>query len=146
MQGKKGTLTDINSIIQRLVKKKNGCLVWVGAYNKGYGVVWFNGRLRGVHEVMWERKYGSIPKGLELGHTCENKCANDEHVKPMTHKENMLMGSNPCAIHARQIECVKGHSLLGDNVFISSRGRRVCIICRREYQKQYRELNGRPWG
>lgn len=133
----------IMEIVSRLVVKENGCIIWTGAYNKGYGVVGFKGKVRMVHIIIYEFLHGPVPKGLELGHTCKNRCANDEHVKPMTHKQNMLMGTNPLAMKARQTECVKGHPLLGDNVFISSRGRRVCKICRKEYQIQYRKLNDR---
>ena len=143
MQGKKGTKTDISEIIRRLVTKSNGCIVWTGAYNKGYGVVWFNGRLRGVHEVMYEYKHGPVPKGFELGHMYNNRCVNDEHVKVMTHKENMLMGSNPLAMKARQVECIRGHSLSGSNLYITSEGRRNCKICRKEYQIQYRKTHDR---
>lgn len=137
----------VMKILSRSVMNENGCMEWMGALDsKGYGRISFKGRLRGVHEIMWEFRNGFVPDGLELDHIkCDNpKCWVTEHLKPVTHKENVLRSMiNVCAIKARQVECIRGHFLSGENLFISSRGRRVCIICRRKYQREYRKTHDR---
>jgi len=144
---------NINEIMKKLVKKKNGCIEWIGRYNGwGYGSVWFNGKETVVHEVMWERKHGPVPKGLLLDHiVCDNpRCANNEHVKPVTCKANVLRGKGITAMKARQTECIRGHSLSGDNLYVKPDGHRACKICKRERQIEYRKTHNsnnyvRPW-
>lgn len=73
-----------------------GCWEWSGGvFNEGrkglcYGRVWFKGRNRTVHRLVWEEFYGEIPEGLEVCHTCDNpKCWRPDHLFLGTHKENM---------------------------------------------------------
>jgi hypothetical protein len=42
-----------------------------------------------AHRVAWILAHGSIPAGLEIGHTCHNsRCCNASHLHPCTHTEN----------------------------------------------------------
>lgn len=40
----------------------------------GYGIFWFDGRMRPAHRVGWELLNGPIPDGLYVCHTCDNPC------------------------------------------------------------------------
>ena len=43
-----------------------------------------------VYSTAYEIKYGLVPEGYELGHKCFNAwCWNPDHVRPITHAENM---------------------------------------------------------
>lgn len=74
----------------------SGCWEWTGGvFNEGrkglcYGRVWFKGRNRTVHRLVWEEFYGEIPEGLEVCHICDNpKCWRPEHLILGSHKDNM---------------------------------------------------------
>ena len=73
-------------------QQDDSCWLWPGAKTKyGYGMVKVpgQGNAKLVHLVAYRVKYGNIPSGLELGHTCHVKsCWNPNHVVPITHQEN----------------------------------------------------------
>ena len=59
-----------------------------------YGRVWYRGRERQVHIVVYELLVGPIPDGLVLDHTCRVRlCANPAHLEPVTVRENTLRGA-----------------------------------------------------
>ena len=131
----------VMEIVQRLVVRENRCIEWTGKCDRcGYGYVQYNGRSRQVHKVIYEFLHGPVPRGLVLDHIkCDNpKCANDEHVKPITNKENVLRGIGFTAMKARQTECIRGHPLSGDNLYMRLDGHRACKICKRECLRRYR--------
>ncbi len=74
------------------------CWVWQRSLSTfGYGKLWEEGRLQPAHRVYYERKYGSVPQGLELDHLCTpfggpKNCVNPDHVEPVTHTENIRRG------------------------------------------------------
>ena len=52
----------------------------------GYGRI--NGE--GAHRIAYIQKFGPIPKGMIVMHTCDNpSCVNPQHLKLGTHKQNM---------------------------------------------------------
>ena len=57
----------------------------------GYGRVWFEGRVWGVHRLIHRFESGEeIPDGLFVLHSCDNPiCANPHHLRLGTHGENM---------------------------------------------------------
>lgn len=70
------------------------CWEWRAATVKGpdgeaYGRFFEVGRHCMAHRWIWERWYGSIPKGFEIDHLCEHKlCVNPRHMEVVTRKVN----------------------------------------------------------
>lgn len=71
---------------------KNGCHICTSHSKdkEGYARYRVNGKLKRLHRVLYENKYGEIPKGRVLLHKCDNpSCINIEHLKLGTQKENV---------------------------------------------------------
>lgn len=113
-----------------LMHPMGGCWVWTGSTNlHGYGQL--NAGTTGAspliaHRWAYENWVGPVPAGLELDHLCRNRrCVFPGHLEPVTHRENILRGSAPAALHARKTHCPRGHAYSGR----ASDGRRVCGQC-----------------
>lgn len=128
---------------------ERGCHEWVGGTNgNGYGVLLYQGKMVLAHIYFWEQKNGPVPEGLELDHFyCDNRlCCNEEHVRPVSRRENQLR-SNSCSSLCRSKDfCPKGHPLSGDNLVASHLkiGGRKCRTCknRRDMDRYYRNRYG----
>lgn len=93
--------------------KENGCWEWVGCriWN-GYGRVRNGKRPVLAHRRIYRLLVGPIPRGKVLDHSCRNRpCVNPAHLRPMTGKENVLLGQGPTAINARKTHCIRGHEI-----------------------------------
>ena len=118
----------------------SGCWLWAGGSSAwNYGYVWFRGRTRRVHRVVYELTRGSIPEGMTLDHRCRNTwCVNPDHLEVVTMRENTLRGVGPSAINAKKEYCARGHLLAGENLR-RKRGPfgslRVCRACTRAQAK-----------
>ena len=91
-----------------LEEQDNGCIKCLShcTDKDGYVRIRYNGKHDRLFRVLYQQKYGKIPKGLVLRHLCNNAwCVNVEHLKVGTHKENM----------EDMINC--GRSLKGKNNF-----------------------------
>ena len=75
---------------------EDGCWIWLKAKDKkrGYGYSFAGpGKSRKAHRIIYEMKYGPIPKGLELDHICGiTACVNPDHLEPVTHAVNVQRG------------------------------------------------------
>lgn len=72
------------------VKRTEGCWLWQGVKNRGYGMISDKGKMRYAHRVSYELAYGQIPDGLDILHNCDNpSCVRPDHLKPGTHTDNM---------------------------------------------------------
>ena len=72
-------------------RDENGCLVWTRSRNeKGYGIVYFDGRTQRVHRVAWELEHGPISPGAVIDHVdCYNHaCAEITHLREATKAQN----------------------------------------------------------
>ncbi len=122
----------------------NGCVNFIGSRDrKGYGRLVAHGKVRFAHRVAYETARGPIPRGLVIDHLCRNhSCINPDHMEPVTIAENALRGEAPNVVAWRAGTCRKGHPLAGANLYMDTRGRRVCRRCNadaaRRYQKRKR--------
>lgn len=69
-----------------------GCWVWLRAIQtRGYGAVWYLGRVHLAHRVAWHIRHGRWPnEGLVLDHACNNKaCINPDHLRELSNGANI---------------------------------------------------------
>lgn len=86
----------VDRIKSKIKIDEYGCWILQAYINKkGYGHLRDDtGKMRFAHVVMYEEKYGGVPEGKELDHTCRNRaCANPDHVEPVPHAINVRRGN-----------------------------------------------------
>ena len=73
----------------KYVDKTDDCWLWTGSKRRGYGQFKYDGTMWHSHRLMYLYCYGFLTPGLEICHTCRNKCVNPDHLEEKTHSENM---------------------------------------------------------
>jgi hypothetical protein len=131
---------------QRYTIDDNGCWVWHGGDTHGFNTrgqpqIFVRGRKPYgntlAYVAAYEHYVSSIPKGMELDHTCFNaKCVNYEHLEVVTPKENKERAYQK--YHART-ECKYGHDLTGDNGVSRTDGRLRCRQCLKDADRRFKE-------
>ena len=124
----------------------NGCWIWIGAKDRrGYGVFCAEGRSHRAHKWLYERCFGYVEHGLELGHLVftdgrhDPACVCPVHVRPITHRENLLEApTGIAAINAAKGCCPHGHPYSPDNTYVDPNGNRECIKCRKQSDREFR--------
>lgn len=118
-----------------------GCWLWSGAAQpSGYGKLWNGERVEQTHRVSYREFVGAIPADLEIDHECRVRaCLNPAHLRPMAHRENLLIGETFAAREAAQTHCIHGHPFAGPNLRIATSGSRQCRACDRIRQAGYRQ-------
>lgn len=86
---------DFKSLWERLLKRgerqQNGCLYWIGIFNRGYGSTSFKSKPIYVHRLSWliKQNMTEFPVGLVVRHLCNNsKCFEPSHLQLGTHYDN----------------------------------------------------------
>lgn len=87
---KKWTRYDL--IFDRVMTENNNeCWEWEYSHaGQGYCNLTVNYKTVHAHVVAYELRFGTVPEGLELDHTCDNRgCWNPNHLEAVEHKENI---------------------------------------------------------
>lgn len=107
---------------------------------QGYTRIKVDGVRHLMHRLVYEMRVGPIPEGLELDHLCRVRhCANPAHLEPVTPQVNQRRGYGFSGINARKTQCVRGHDLTPENVYLTRRNMRQCRACRAIHQANYRQ-------
>jgi len=119
----------------------NGCWLWTGFSDHGYGRIGLGNTYLYAHRASYELHVGPIPDGLVIDHLCRNTlCVNPDHLEPVTAGENMRRGyAVPLRVSARRDRpCPAGHERTEANVRIDPKsGKLFCRPCQRETQRRY---------
>ena len=144
-------MLDYSTIPQRILNKfyvdiPTGCWLWTAATvsnlpRKSYGSVWWAGRIRLAHRVMYELCVGPIPPGLQIDHLCRvSRCVYPVHLEPVTNAENVRRGMSGILQRLLQTHCKRGHKLSGANLIPHPKGLRRCRICANQRNRVTRPL------
>ena len=102
-----------------------GCVFGRGINKNGYAQIYYDGKQRAHHRVVWQLLNGPIPKGMHIDHICHNvaianqmclgeqycihrSCINPDHLRLLTPQENQLEGLR--GLRNRKF-CGNGHEL-----------------------------------
>lgn len=101
----------LRRIAKLVLKHKGGCWLWLGTVSSGYGQVWYDGKPRLVHRVIFTLIKGEISDGHEVDHTCRQPlCVRPSHLEAVTHEENVRRGTSWAAKNASKTKCPQGHT------------------------------------
>lgn len=126
-----------------IVDPVTGCHLWQGAKTPdGYGQLRVKGKTLTAHIHFYTQKYGPVPSGKELDHFhCDNRgCCNADHVRPVTHTENIRRGK----VAKLTFEEAREIRELGAKPG-GVRARDLGTIYGVDRNTIYRVLNGRNW-
>jgi hypothetical protein len=128
----------ITDRIKRSVEiNDSGCWIWQLSKDRyGYGrfVLRSNGRTTKpvAHRVAYEAFIGAVPEGLELDHLCRvTSCVNPARLEPVT----PLVNARRRWSVALKDACMKGHKFDEANTRVRASGRRDCLACRRDQNR-----------
>lgn len=138
MRGVKNTIESL--MLQ--VEKTSGHWLWTGKLSRdGYGIAKWQGKDRRVHRIFYEHFKGPIPPGHDVDHIQDDglcgirNCCDPDHLRAVTHRDNLMTSTSFVAVKAAQTHCIRDHEFTIENTTIRTNGTRQCIQCRRDRQK-----------
>lgn len=132
------TLDDIDRFAES-VDTSGECWNWKGYIDKsGYGIFHVKSGLLLAHRFAYMTIMGSnFDPLLTVDHICRNrKCIKPDHLRLLTHRENVLCGIGPTAEAFRKTHCKDGHELVQING-----NRRRCLICYKRTKSNWYQRN-----
>ena len=141
---------------ERSILTESGCWQQTGRLCKGYGRITWEGRRIATHRAAFVITHGPIPDGREIDHNCHNlasctlnggcphrACWYPGHLRAVTHRVNVLAGTNFTARRAAADACEDGHELDVENTYWHQRRdgswRRQCRKCRKRQAHECEE-------
>jgi hypothetical protein len=122
-----------------VVDPETGCWLWQGArthrqYRGGYGAIKWQGKMLGVHRVVYTLLVAPIPDGLTIDHVKARGCRYaaccwPEHLEPVTQGENSRRGDTPWTANSHKTHCKHGHEFTPANTYRDKAGVRQCRMC-----------------
>ena len=85
---------DLARLMSHVRVDPSGCWIWSGSLNgRGYGQMYWRGRVRRAHRVSYALLKGPLVEGLDLDHLCRvTLCVNPAHLEQVTHLVNVRRG------------------------------------------------------
>jgi len=126
---------------RHIAKEPGGCWNWTLKLRKGYGYFTVKkGWSIRAHRASYVLHRGNIRDGLVVDHICRNRrCVNPEHLRLVSHIENVMIGESLPARNRRKTACMHGHAFTAENTYVYSKGYRGCKTCRRASVRRHRE-------
>lgn len=115
----------------------DGCWLWTGHADKGYGRLGVDGKGMWAHRFAYQLAYGDLDPDLTIDHLCkETLCVRPSHLEQVTLAVNSLRGDGPAGLNIRKTHCIRGHEFTPENtrlVQVRPNGRigRNCRMCER---------------
>lgn len=125
----------------RMTKQSNGCLEWtLSKTDNGYGQCWFEGKRWYTHRLAYKLKYNIIlTRNDDVHHKCHNKiCCNPNHLEVLSKSHHASLDS----YNKQKIQCINGHNLNKNNIYLNVNGHRSCKVCRTNHQRKFSEYKG----
>jgi len=83
-------VSDIPTRWQQRIRQRQGCWLWTGATRHGYAAIWWGGKVRIGHRLLYQLAHGRVPKHMTLDHLCRRTtCVNPAHLEVVSRVENL---------------------------------------------------------